>query len=117
MAGGMEFDGDVAEPELLAIGDRLRAARKIVAIAQPHHVERFLGGQHRAMAGAGVVGMTMGDHGPLDRPHRVDMEAAGLAAKAGGDGDQEGLPAHFWYISPPCPISWRHTRAVPPQSP
>ncbi len=111
MAGGMEFDGDVAEPELLAIGDRLRAARKIVAIAQPHHVERFLGGQHRAMAGAGVVGMAMGDHGPLDRPHRVDMETAGLAAKAGGDGHQDVLRAHFGYISRLGPIFSRHARA------
>ena len=84
MAGGMKFDRDVAEPQLLAIADGLGAAGEIVAVAQPHHVERLLRGQHRAMAGAGVVGMAMGDHGPLDRPHRIDVEAAGLAAQSGG---------------------------------
>ena len=79
----MELDRDVAEPQFLAIGDGLRAAGEVVAIAQPHHVERLLGGQHRAMAGPGVVGMAVGDHGALDRPHRIDMEAARLAAQAG----------------------------------
>jgi len=63
--GGMEFDPDVAEPQFLAIRNRLRTAGEVVAIAQPHHVERLLGGEHRAMAGTGVVGMAMGDHGAL----------------------------------------------------
>ena len=98
MAGGMKFDPDVAELDLLAIGDGLRAAGEIVAVAQPHHVERFLRGQHRAMARPGMVGMAMGDHGPLDRPHRVDMEAAGLAAQAGGNGHQDVLRTHLGYI-------------------
>ena len=91
----MELDRDVAEPELFAIGDGLGAAGEIVAIAQPHHVERLLRRQHRAMAGAGVVGMAVGDHGPLDRPHRIDVEAAGLAAQAGGDRHQDVLRAHL----------------------
>ena len=99
MAGGMKFDRDVAELDLLAIGDRLRAAGEIVAIAQPHHVERLLRRQHRAMAGPGVVGMAVGDHGALDRAHRIDMEAAGLAAQAGGDGHQDVLRAHVGYIA------------------
>ena len=98
MAGGMKFDRDVAEPDLLAIGDGLRTAGEIVAIAQPHHVERLLGGQHRAMAGPGVVGMAVGDHGALDRPHRIDMKAAGLAAQAGGNGHQDVLRTHLRYI-------------------
>ena len=34
--------------------------------------------------GPGVVGMAMGDHRPLDRPHRVDMEAAGHHQQALG---------------------------------
>ena len=86
MAGGVEFDPDIAELQLLAIGDGLRAAGEIVAVAQPHHVERFLRRQHRAMAGPGVVGMAVGDHGALDGPHRIDMKAAGLAGEAGGPG-------------------------------
>ncbi len=53
MAGRMEFYPDVAELQFLAIGDRLRRAGKILAIAQPHDVERFLRRQHRAMARRG----------------------------------------------------------------
>ena len=48
---GVEFDPDVAEPQFLAIGDGLRGAGETVAITQPHHVERLLRGEHRAMAG------------------------------------------------------------------
>jgi hypothetical protein len=80
MAGGMEFYRHVAQLDFFAISDRLRTARKIVAVAQTHHVERLLRRQHRAMARSGVVGMAVGDHGALDRPHRVDMKAAGLAS-------------------------------------
>src|SRR5271165_6163547 len=100
MAGRMEFDADVAEPDLLAIGDRLRAACKILPIAQPHHVERLLGGQYRAMAGAGVIGMAMGDQGPLHGADRIDVKAAGLAAETGGSWQQEVLRTHF------CHIGW-----------
>ena len=50
------------------------------------------------MAGPGVVGMAVGDHGALDRPHRIDMEAAGLAAQAGGNGHQDVLRTHLGYI-------------------
>ena len=84
MAGGMKFYRDVAEPDFLAIGDGLGAAGEIVAIAQPHHIEGFLRRQYRAMPGPGMVGMAVRDHGPLDRPHRIDMKAAGLATETGG---------------------------------
>ena len=94
----MEFDFDVAEPDFLAVAHRLRARSKIVAIAQPHHVERFLRGEHRAMAGAGMVGMAVGNDGALDRADRVDMEAARLAAQAGGNGHQDVLRPHSVYI-------------------
>ncbi|MGY4600686.1 hypothetical protein ACVWXL_008432 [Bradyrhizobium sp. GM22.5] len=80
MAGRVKLRADVAEPDLLAIVDCLGGAGKILAIAQPHHVQRFLRRQHRAVAGAGMVGMAVGDHGPLDRPDGVDMEAARLTA-------------------------------------
>ena len=52
------------------------------------------------MAGPGMVGVAVGDHGPLDRAHRVDMEATGLAAQPGGNGHQDVLRAHPGYISP-----------------
>jgi hypothetical protein len=38
--------------------------------------------------------MAVGDHGAFDRPNRVDVEAAWLAAQAGGDGHQDVLRAH-----------------------
>jgi hypothetical protein len=50
------------------------------------------------MARPCMVGMAMGDHGALDRPHRIDMETAGLAAQAGGDGHQDVLRTHVGYI-------------------
>jgi hypothetical protein len=50
------------------------------------------------MAGPGVVGMAMGNHGALDWPHRIDMEAARLAAQAGRLGCQDVLRAHVVYI-------------------
>jgi hypothetical protein len=45
-----------------------------------------------------VVGMAMGDHGALDRPHRIDMKTAGRAAKAGGTRHQDVLRTHVGYI-------------------
>jgi predicted TPR repeat methyltransferase len=98
MAGGMEFYPDVTEFYCFAIGNGLRAAGKIVAVAQPHHVERLLRRQHRAVACPGVVGMAVGDHGALHGAYRIDMEAAGLASQAGGDGHQDVLRTHAVYI-------------------
>ncbi len=95
---GWNLIRDVAEPQFLAIGDGLRAAGEIVAVAQPHHVERLLGGEHRAMAGPGVIGMAMGDHGALDRPYRIDVEVARLAAQPGGNRHQDVLWTHLRYI-------------------
>ncbi len=111
MTRGMKFDGDVAECYFLAIGDGLGAAGKIVAVAQPHHVERLLRRQHRAMAWPGVIGMAMGDHGPFDRPHRIDMEATCFAAQPGSDGHQDVLRTHFRYIGRPAPMFTRPARA------
>jgi len=76
----------------------------MIAIAQAHHVERLLRGQHRTMARPGVVGMAMGDHGALHRPDRVDVEAAGLASQTGRDGHQDVLRAHVSYITSLAPI-------------
>src|SRR5216684_2740270 len=113
MACGMKLDRDVADLYLFAIGDGLRAARKIVAVAQPHHVERFLGGQHRAMARSSMVGMAVGDHGALDGPHRIDVETAGLAAQSGGNGYQDVLRTHPGYI-----VRRKvHSSLLPPKSP
>jgi len=45
-----------------------------------------------------MVGMAVGDHGALHGADRIDMKAAGLAAKAGGDGHQDVLRTHVGYI-------------------
>ena len=50
------------------------------------------------MAGTGVVGMAMGDHGALDRPHRIDVEVTRLAAQPGGNRHQDVLRTHPRYI-------------------
>jgi hypothetical protein len=42
--------------------------------------------------------MAVGNDGALDRPHRIDMKATGLAAQAGGSWQQDVLRAHLGYI-------------------
>ncbi len=98
MACGVKLYPDVTEPDLLAIADDLRRAGKVFAITQPHHVQRFLRRQHRAMAGAGMVGMAVGNHGPLHGTDGVDMEAAGFAAKAARGWQQDVLRTHDCHI-------------------
>ena len=53
------------------------------------------------MAGPCVIGMAVRDHGTLDRPHRIDVEAARLAAQAGGLWRQDVLRAYVGYIVRP----------------
>ncbi|HEY7600083.1 MAG TPA: tetratricopeptide repeat protein, partial [Candidatus Limnocylindrales bacterium] len=105
VAGRMEAHGGTAERQALARRHGLRRAGEIVAIAQPHHVEGFLRRQHRAMAGAGVVGMAVGDHGLVHRPGRVDVKAAGLAAHARRRRHQHILRTHAAQI---CHIGARN---------
>ena len=78
----------------LAVADRLRRAGEILAVAQPHDVERLLRRQHRAVAGARMVGMAVGDQRLVDRPRRVDVEAAALAAHAGRRRHQDVFGTH-----------------------
>src|SRR3984957_6867852 len=111
MARGMKFDPNPAEINRPAMGQDLRAAAKFLSIAQPHHVERLLGGQYRAMAGPRVVGMAVGDDGALDGAHRIYVEAAELAAKSGGVRHQDVLWAHRGYIRGLVRIFTRHARA------
>ncbi len=94
MAGRMERHLGAAQGECLARLCHLRGSGEIVAVAQPHQVERLLRGQHRAMARPGVIGVAVGDHGLVDRPRRIDMEAAGLAAHARRRRRQKLFGAH-----------------------
>src|ERR1700743_3874166 len=50
------------------------------------------------MAGAGMVGMAMGDHRALDGAHGIDVEVARFAAEAGGDGSEQVLRTHDRHI-------------------
>ena len=81
--GGVQRDRRPGQRDAFAIGERLGGAGEILAVAKPHQVERFLGRQHSAMTGAGVIGMGVGNDRAFDRPGRVDMEAAAFAADPG----------------------------------
>ena len=66
MAGGLEADIDLADAQRLVPGQRLlRPAGAVLAEAGAHQGQRVGAGEHRAVAGAGVVGMGMGDHGAV----------------------------------------------------
>jgi hypothetical protein len=53
-----------------------------------------LGGEHRTVAGTRVVGMAVGDDRFVHRARGVDMEAADLAAEAGGRSQENIIGAH-----------------------
>lgn len=99
MARGMEHDRDTAQPDLLSIGHRLRRAREIISVAQPHDVERFRRRQHRPMAGPGMIRMAVGDDRAVHGPHRINVEAAGLAVQSGGIKHQNVVRSHERHIS------------------
>ena len=73
---------------------RLRRAGEILAVAQRHDVERLAGRQHRAVAGARMVGMAVRDQRAGDRPDRVDEEIAGRAVEALRPGMEQVAGAH-----------------------
>ena len=58
-----------------------------------------------------MVGMAMGDDGALDRPHRIDVEAAGFAAQAGSHRHQDVLRTHGGNIGRRPPNIRCHARA------
>ena len=58
-------------------------AGEIRAIAQAHDVERLLRCHHLAVAGAGVIGMAMGDQRAIDGANRIDMEITGGRIETG----------------------------------
>src|SRR5438309_2007724 len=62
-----------SEVEALAVADRLNRAGKILAVTQPHEVERLLRRQHRAVAGPRMIGMSVTDEGLFDWPRGVDV--------------------------------------------
>ena len=94
VAGGMKRYLHAAEVDGFAIAYRLRGAGEILAITQPHHVEGFFGGQHRAVAGPCVIRMGVRNQRPFHRPGRIDMKAANFAADTGRGRQQDVLRSH-----------------------
>ena len=68
------------------------APGEIVAVARRHDLQRLGGGQHRAMPGARVVAVTVGDQRARHRPRRVDMEIARRTIEAGRRRGEQGSP-------------------------
>ena len=68
----------------------------IDALAEPqrHDVEGLPCGEHGAVAGAGVVGVGMGDERARNRADRVDEEIAGRAVETLGTGNEQVRSAH-----------------------
>ena len=102
VASRMERHLRAAQRQCFARLRHLRRTGEIRPVAEPHHVERFRRRQHRTVAGPRVVGMAVGDHGLVDRPRRVDMEAAGLAAHAGRRGVRSSsgrMTAKYGFVS------------------
>ncbi len=94
VTGRRQADLDPVAGQAFAIGDRLGRAAVVLAIAGGHDLKRLGGGDHHPVAGPGMVGMAMGDHRALHRPHRVDEEIAGRAVKPLGLGTEQGFRPH-----------------------
>jgi hypothetical protein len=96
MPGRLQHDGDVAQGEALAIGQRLALAREAFAVAHAHDGKGLRRRRHLAVTGSCMVAVAMGDDGAIHRPRRVDEEPARLAIKPAGHGLQPvlGVQSH-----------------------
>ena len=63
---------------LAAIGGG-ETPRAVGAIAHFHDLDGLMSGEHGAVARAGMIAMTMGDHRPVDGQMRIDVKLARLA--------------------------------------
>src|SRR5207248_5579296 len=81
-----------------AVGNRLRGSGEILAVAQPHQIQRLGGREHAMMSRPGMVGMRMGDERTVDRPQRIDIKSAGTTTKPGGRAYQQLFRTHGRYI-------------------
>ena len=77
-------DTDIVAVDRLAIGGRLAAGCKVLAIADRHDFQRFLGGENGGVAGPRMIGVAMGDDGAVNRAGGVDIGARGSAIEALG---------------------------------
>jgi hypothetical protein len=95
MAGGMETGDDAVHLHPLAECHCLLAAAEILTVTDAHDIQRLARGQHRAMAGAGVIGMAMGDERPRHRAHGIDIKIARRTIETLGRGIQELFRLHI----------------------
>jgi len=94
MASGVKTHLHAIEHDTFAVTDFLRRARKTVAIAQPHDVERFPGREHMLVPSPGVIRMGVRNQSPLHGPGRIDMEPGTSATDTGRGGYQQLFGAH-----------------------
>jgi len=92
---GHERDDHTVVHRRFAISHGLHRVREAFAIARFHDVERFARRQHCAVPGAGMIAVAVGDHRARHRPHRIDDEIAGNAAKPGRRGTEKIGRFHF----------------------
>ncbi len=76
VACGQEPHGRVADAPRLAVGRAVEGARGLRAEAGAHDRRRRGRGHHRGMARAGMIAVSVRDHGAVDRPVRIDVEIA-----------------------------------------
>ncbi len=81
MSGRDQAHLDPVAGDSLAIFQRLAMPAEVRAIARLHDRQGLGRGHHRAVAGAGVVGVAVGDDRPLHRPHGIDEEVSGGAVE------------------------------------
>ena len=92
MPGRLQPDIDLADAQPLAEPQRLLTGpRRRFAHAGAHDGQRLARGQHRPVAGAGVIGMGVGDRGAVHRAGGIDEKTAGFAEQAGRGGFQPGF--------------------------
>ena len=84
MTGRRQADIDLSQADGLAVGQRLLRRPGHVLEARAHDGQRLRRGQRRAMAGSGVVAMSMRDQCTIHRHGRVDIEVARFAIKPAG---------------------------------
>jgi hypothetical protein len=90
VAGRHQAQGDAVDVARLAVGQRVEAAARLVAVAGAHDLERVGRGEHGGVVGPGVVGVAMGDHRAVDGALRIDVELARGAVEALGRRVQPG---------------------------
>ncbi|MND69453.1 hypothetical protein D3C80_609290 [compost metagenome] len=96
MACRAEHHLDAVDENLLSPCGRLFAACEILAVTDRHDVERLAGGKHMTMAGAGMIGMTMGNQRPFDGADRIDVEISDGAEQPGGGRMKQSLGFHAY---------------------